>query len=79
VAPNSEVHHDGWAAYTGIRWQSKRIVPHRHIHENRQGNQRDFAESNLIEGLWFQLKDLIKKMYTSIPGDENFLGFIYEA
>ena len=51
-----------------------------HIHRSKSGSQRTFEKSNLIEGLWGEMKYQIKHIYNTLSGDnKNFEHYIYEA
>lgn len=81
VEKGSVVHHDGWAAYLGIPWAALKIKNKRHVKKTVTNEEvRTFAESNLIEGLWGNLKFYIKHSYNTLHGDEgSFYDFIQEA
>ena len=49
---------DGWAAYLNMPWKDHKIIHKREIHYNKQGlMKRTMINSNLIEGLWGEIKD----------------------
>ena len=75
-----ELHSDGWGAYQrclrvrqGKNWM-------RNIHENRVGNPRTMAHSNLIEGLWGNLQRKLQMIYGQVPGGTAaYEDFVFEA
>lgn len=76
----SIIHSDGWAAYERINWNTLEIKHEQHIHQKSKGKLRTFERCHLIEGLWGELKYLIKHIYNTLPGNEDiFELFIQEA
>lgn len=79
VAPGSTVHTDGHASYEALPWQRMNMTHAQHVHNQRGRLRRTMAHSNLIEGLWGQMKDSMKRIYVSLPSDENLDDFLFES
>jgi hypothetical protein len=81
VEPGSIVHSDGWAAYKSIPFKSMRIQHKRHVKKTVNDDEiRTFAHSNLIEGLWGNMKTHIKHSYNTLIGDDQlYYTFVMEA
>ena len=70
--PGSIIHSDGWAAYKAIPWDELEMTHVRHVKKSTDHNEiRTFAHSNLIEGLWGNMKTHIKHSYNTLIGDEH--------
>jgi IS1 family transposase len=76
--PGSIIHSDGWAAYQAIPWEILEMTHVRHVKKSANSEEiRTFKHSNLIEGLWGNLKAHIKHSYNTLIGDEDtYFSFI---
>ena len=76
--PGSTIHSDGWAVYQAISWEFLEMTHERHVKKSVNNEEiRTVAHSNLIVGLWGNLKAHIKHSYNTLIGDEEtYFGFI---
>lgn len=72
------VNTDGWGAYEAIDWAGLGLIRVKHIHANNL-ERRTMEHSNLIEGIWGQIKQHTKRMYCSISGSKDLEHYLFEA
>jgi hypothetical protein len=74
------VNTDGWKAYNKIKWEELELEWKRNVHYNSNGLiKRIMIDSNLIGGLWGELKYLQKHLYHNITGFPLIKYFLLEA
>ena len=80
IARGATVHSDGWAAYASIDWKQLGMKHERHVHQPSPNLMiRTFMHSNYIEGVWGEIKYIMKHMYSTISGTESLDNYLYEA
>ena len=53
------MHTDGWRGYDPIDWKNLGYIRYKNVHSSNNNQiKRTMKNSNLIEGLWGEVKDL---------------------
>jgi hypothetical protein len=74
VEPYTVVHSDAHPMYKTINFERMRLANIIHIHKNR----RDLFRSSYVEGVWWVLKQNIRKMYGQ-QQSKNLESFVMES
>ncbi len=55
-------------------------ISHTRCIQNNRGRKRlTIVSSNLIEGLWGQIKKIIRRLYVAMPSDDNMEELLFKA